>query len=141
MSSLLLIDTDIASYLIRARYPSVDARFAETDASRVCISAVTQSELLFGLKSLNPAHRLHLTVRRFLRDIRILPWGEEAAEVHADIRHQLVSAGIAIGEMDMMIAAHAMSLSAVLVTNNILHFSRLSPALTIENWVSDLMQQ
>ena len=134
---LLLIDTDIASYLIKGRYPSVDARFAEADASRMCISAVTQAELLYGLKALNPAHRLHLTVRLFLQDINILPWGAEAAHVHADIRYQLVSGVNAIGEMDMMIAAHAMSLGAVLVTNNVRHYSRLSPALTIENWVSD----
>lgn len=136
-SSLLLIDTDIASYLIKGRFPTVDARFVKADASRICISAVTQSELLFGLKALDPGHRLQLTVRRFLRDTRILPWDEEAAEVHADIRHQLVSGGTVIGEMDMMIAAHAMSIGAVLITNNVRHYSRLSPALTIENWLSD----
>jgi tRNA(fMet)-specific endonuclease VapC len=136
MASLLLIDTDIASYFIKARYPSVTARFAAADASRLSISAVTQAELLYGLKSLDPAHRLHLAVHRFLREIRILPWGEEAAEIHADIRYQLVSGGIAIGEMDMMIAAQAIALEATLVTNNVRHYARLSPALSIENWVS-----
>jgi len=93
VASPLMIDTDIASYIIKARYPSVDARFAQADPSRICVSAVTQSELLYGLKDLDPAHRLHISVRRFLRDTAILAWGEDAAEIHADIRHTLVSSG------------------------------------------------
>lgn len=137
MSSLLLLDSDIASYIIKAQYPSVDARIAEADPSRVSISAVTQSELLFGLKRLDPGHPLHLRVRRFLRNTTIVPWGTDAAVAHADVRYQLVSGGRAIGELDMMIAAHAISLGAVLVTNNVRHFARLAPALMIENWVSD----
>jgi tRNA(fMet)-specific endonuclease VapC len=135
--SFYMIDTDIASYFIKARYASVDARFAEVDSSLVRISAITQSELLFGLRGLEPAHRLHLNVRRFLRDTTFLAWGEEAAVVHPDIRHQLLSTGRSIGEMDMMIAAHAISLGAVLVTNNTRHYERLSPGLVIENWVTE----
>lgn len=137
MSLLLLLDSDIASYIIKSRYPAVDARYAEADASRVCISAVSQSELLYGLKRLDSSHPLQFTVRRFLENMRILPWGEEAAGVHADIRYRLVSGGIMIGAMDMMIAAHAIALDAVLVTNNVRHYSRLSPILKLENWVTD----
>lgn len=133
----LLIATDIASSFIKARYPSVTARFVTADASRLCISAVTQAELLFGLKGLAPAHRLHLAVHRFLREIRLVPWGQEAAVVHADVRYQLVANGSAIGEMDMMIAAHAIALGATLVTNNVRHYARLAPALVLENWVSE----
>lgn len=137
MSPLLLLDTDIASYITKARHPSVDARFAKTDLSRVAISAVTQSELLFGLKRLDQGHRFQLSVRRFLRDTRILPWGAEAARAHADVRYRLLSGGRSIGELDMMIAAHAISLDAVLVTNNVRRFACLAPTLTIENWVDD----
>ncbi len=139
MAYSLMLDTDIASYVIKARYPSVDARFAGADSSRICVSAVTQSELLFGLKDLDPAHRLHLNVRRFLGDTPILAWGEDAARIHADIRHTLVSSGMMIGEMDVLIAAHALSLGAILVTNNTRYFGRLGPALTIENGVTDLL--
>lgn len=135
MAVPLLIDTDIASYFIKGRHPELDARFAEEDPSRLCISAVTQAELLHGLRMLDPAHRLHLAVHRFLREMPILAWGSEAAEVHADIRHHLASNGNAIGEMDMMIASHAIALGATLVTNNVRHYGRLSPRLSIENWV------
>ena len=139
MSSLLLLDTDTVSYIIKSRNPSVDARFGEADASLIAVSAVTQSELLFGLKRLDPGHQFQFSVRRFLRETRILPWDTEAAKAHADVRYRLVSGGRTIGEMDMMIAAHAISLGAVLITNNVRHYARLSPALTIENWVSDSM--
>jgi tRNA(fMet)-specific endonuclease VapC len=137
MAAPLLVDTDIARYFIKGRHPAVDARFAKADPSRLCISAVTQAELLYGLKALDQAHHLHLAAHRFLREIAILPWGSDAAEVHADIRHMLVSGGNPIGEMDMMIASHAIALEATLVTNNVRQYQRLSPRLSIEKWVDN----
>jgi tRNA(fMet)-specific endonuclease VapC len=96
---------------------------------------VTQAELLYGLKSLDPAHLLHAVVHRLLREIPVLPWGLDAAEVHADVRHLLVAGGSAFGEMDMMIASHAIVLGAVLVTNNnVRQYGRLSSMLKLENW-------
>lgn len=66
--------------------------------------------------------------------IRNLPWENGAAEFYAEIRHQLVSAGKPIGELDMMIAAHALALGATLVTNNTRHYQRIAQPLSIENW-------
>lgn len=66
--------------------------------------------------------------------MRVLPWDSDAADYYADIRHQLVSTGNAIGELDMMIAAHSLSVSAVLVTNNTEHLSRIAAPLTLVNW-------
>ena len=63
-----------------------------------------------------------------------LPWGVEAADLYADIRHQLVTAGRLIGELDMMIAAQALSVGAVLVTNNTRHFERIEAPLMLANW-------
>lgn len=134
---LNMLDTDVASYIIKDRRPSLQPKFVEYDPEQLCVSAITKSELLFGLKQLELAHHLHLKARRFLRDVNIVAWGEEAAEIHADVRFQLISTGRTIGEMDMMIAAHATSLGAVLVTNSTRHYERLAPALTIETWVSD----
>lgn len=131
---IYMLDTDIASYIVKERRPSLRPKFVEYSPEQLCVSAETKSELLFGLKQLDMAHHLHLKVRRFLQDVNIVSWGYEAAEVHADIRHRMLSVGRTFGEMDMMIAAHAISLGAVLVTNNTRHFERLAPALTIENW-------
>lgn len=75
-------------------------------------------------------------VRNFLEEAHALAWDERAAEVHADIRHQLQSIGQPIGETDTMIAAHAISLGAVLVTNT-RHFAWITPPLIIENWTGD----
>ena len=129
-----MLDTDIASYIIKERTPAIQARMAAILPSELCVSAVTRAELLYGLKRLPGDHRLHLVVRQFLKIIRIVPWDAEAAGFYADIRHQLVTSGQQIGELDMMIAAHAISLGAVLVTNNTRHYGRIDAPLILENW-------
>jgi tRNA(fMet)-specific endonuclease VapC len=129
-----MLDTDIASYIIKERTPAIQARMAAILPSELCVSAVTRAELLYGLKRIPADHRLHLVVRQFLKIIRVVPWDAEAAGFYADIRHQLVTSGQQIGELDMMIAAHAIALGAVLVTNNTRHYGRIDAPLILENW-------
>jgi len=129
-----MLDTDIASYVIKGRSPDFEAKLMAIVPSMVCISAVTRAELMYGLKRLPAGHRLHLAVRQFLKIVRVLSWDAEAADYYADIRHQLVSTGQPIGEMDMMIAAHSLSAGAVLVTNNVRHYGRIEAPLTLVNW-------
>jgi tRNA(fMet)-specific endonuclease VapC len=130
---LHILDTDIASYFIRDRVPSIKTKLLELPYSDVCISVVTKAELLYGLKRLNPGHRLHIGVLQFLENILVLPWGLEIANHYANIRHQLVSTGQPIGELDMMIAAHSVSTGAVLVTNNTRHYQRINGVI-LANW-------
>jgi len=134
---LHLLDTDIASFIIKARSPEVEARLAAVPPDRVCVSAVTRAELMYGLKRLPPRHRLHIAVRQFFRIVRVLAWDADAADWYAEIRHQLTTAGQPIGEMDMMIAAHALAIGAVLVTNNTRHFRRVAAPLALANWHED----
>ena len=129
-----MLDTDTASYIIKRRSPAIEAKLADISPSQVCISAVTRAELLYGLKRLLPTHRLHVAVKQFLRIVRTLPWDAEAADYYAEIRYRLVSTGQSIGELDMMIAAHSLSASAVLVTNNTRHYARMEMPLTLVNW-------
>jgi tRNA(fMet)-specific endonuclease VapC len=131
---LHMLDTDIASYIIKGRPPGVEAKLAALEPSLVCVSVITRAELLYGVKRLPPAHRLHIGVRRFLRIVRVLSWDAEAADFYADIRHELASSGQVIGEMDMMIAAHSLAAAAVLVTNNTRHFERIPAPLILQNW-------
>lgn len=131
---LHMLDTDTASYIIKGRSPAVETRLAAIQPSMICVSVITRAELLYGLKRLAPGHRLHLGVRKFLRTVRVLPWDSDAADYYADIRHQLVTTGQPIGEMDMMLAAHSLSASAALVTNNTRHFERITAPLTLVNW-------
>ncbi|MCB4361981.1 MAG: type II toxin-antitoxin system VapC family toxin [Azonexus sp.] len=132
---LHMLDTDTASYLIKGKSPAIESRLAAIVPSMVCISVMTRAELLYGLKRLPADHRLHLAVRQFLKIVRVLPWDAEAADWYADIRHQLVSSGQPIGELDMMIAAHSLSAGAVLVTNNSRHYERIAAPIMLENWV------
>jgi tRNA(fMet)-specific endonuclease VapC len=132
---LHMLDTDTTSYLIKGKSPAIEAKLAELVPSDVCISVMTRAELQYGLKRLPADHRLHLAVRQFLKIIRVLPWDSEAADWYAEIRHQLVSTGQPIGDLDMMIAAHALSAAAVLVTNNHRHYERIKAPLLLTNWV------
>lgn len=134
---LHMLDTDIASYVIKGRSPAIEAKLAGLPPSMVCISVITRAELLYGLKRLAADHRLHLAVRRFLKMVRVFAWDSEAATFHAEIRHQLTSAGQPIGELDMMIAAHSLAAGAALVSNNDQHFKRIKLPLVLLNWTTD----
>lgn len=129
-----MLDTDICSYIIRSRSARVQARLSAIEPEHICISVITRAELVYGLKRLDPNHRLQVEVRRFLRLMRVLAWGEDAADYYAEIRYQLVNSGKPIGELDMMIAAHSLAAGAVLVTNNTRHYARIAQPLTLENW-------
>ncbi len=131
---LHMLDTDICSYIIRSGSRAVQARLGEILPEDICISVITRAELVYGLKRVPENQRLQVEVRRFLRMVRVLSWGEEAADYHAEIRHQLVRAGQPIGELDMMIAAHSLATGAVLVTNNTRHYERIAQPLTLANW-------
>ncbi len=134
MARLHMLDTDIASYIIKSRSAAIEARLSVLPPSDVCISSVTRAELKYGLTRLPPAHRLHMAVRRFLEIVQNLAWDADAADYHADIRARLEQSGQPIGELDMMIAAHSLAATAILVTNDTRHFSGIDAPLTLVNW-------
>ncbi len=131
---LHMLDTDICSYIIRSRSAGIQAKLSALAPDDICISVITRAELLYGLRRLPQNHRLQVEVRRFLRLARVLAWGEDAADYYAEIRHQLVSSGQPIGELDMMIAGHSLAVGAILVTNNTRHYERITQPLTLANW-------
>ena len=131
---ILMLDTNIASYAIKHRH-RIDERLDRYDRHDICLSAVTEAELLYGLRDLPETHSLHQRVPAFLERFRCIPWDSEAAKVHAVVRHLLISTGRPIGEMDTMIASHAIAMGITLVTHNTKHFLRLSPPLRLETWV------
>ncbi len=131
---LYMLDTDTSSYLLKGRSANIEAKLGTVLPSKVCISTVTRAELMYGLKRLSAKHCIHLAVHRLFKIVRILSWDIGAADWYAEIRHQLTSTGQSIGELDMMIAAHSLSVGAVLVTNNTRHFQRIKAPLFLENW-------
>lgn len=134
--SLYMLDTDICSYIIRNKPAEVRSRMNAIPLINQCISAVTLGELLFGVKRSTNASVNRAVVDSFVSHLNVLDWDAEAAEHYGDIRAVLQSQGTPIGSMDMMIAAHARSLGAIVVTNNRRHFQRV-PGLVIETWLSE----
>jgi tRNA(fMet)-specific endonuclease VapC len=132
-----MLDTDTASYSTTGRYPSVLDRIERLDATDFCISVITRAELMFGVQRAPAGHPSRVRIPRFLADLVILNWTQAAADIHARIRHGLDVQGKPLQLMDLLIAAHAISIDAILVTNNTRHFERLAPTLTIENWVEE----
>ena len=100
--------------------------------SQVLISAVTEAELLFGVARMREAVRLKTAIDEFLLRVDFLPWDTNAARRYADLRAALERGGIPMGNLDMMIAAQALAVEAVLVTND-RSFRRLTH-LKIEDW-------
>jgi tRNA(fMet)-specific endonuclease VapC len=112
-----LLDTDTASRLMRTHRITV-AAMRRSGASDISISAVSQAELLFGARMRDDKPAVMATVRTFLARITVYPWDDEAAEHHAVIRVDAIRQGRGAGEFDIMIAAHAKSLGATLVTGD-----------------------
>ena len=126
-----MLDTDISSYIIKRRPESFTDRF-EKRADALCVSVMTAAELRFGA---NKAARRELTdlVEAFLERLAILDWTADVTFHYATIRTAIERSGEPVGNMDLLIAAHAVSQGLTLVTNNIKHFSHV-PKLKIEVW-------
>jgi len=131
--TLYMLDTNAASEAIRGN-PAFDSHLQALAPGQWCISAVTCSELRFGIARRPEAVRLHRIVQEFLRISPILSWDAQAATRHGDLRAQLRVSGTPIGDFDEMIAAHALAVGAVVVTDNTRHFARV-PGLVLDNWL------
>jgi tRNA(fMet)-specific endonuclease VapC len=127
-----LLDTNIASFIVRRASPTLERHLQRTSASQVALSVVTEMELRYGLAR-RPGLRVAPMVEALLEGITILPFGSEAARRYATLRVALEGKGQPIGTPDAMIAAHALSLDLTLVSNNLREFRRV-PGLRCQDW-------
>jgi len=131
-----MLDTNICIYVLKNHSEKLRHKFKAI--KNICISSITYGELCFGIENGDSSMRkarweqLDIFTQRLLID----PWDEDAAKHYGFIRAVLKKQGNLIGNNDLLISTHALSMKAVLVTNNISEFSRV-PDLTIENWVSE----
>jgi tRNA(fMet)-specific endonuclease VapC len=132
MSVRYLLDTNTASYVIKGNIPRVRERLLKVPMAQLAISTVTEAELLFGVARKPEATQLKIAVEEFLLRVEALPWDSTAARHYADVRAALERSGAPMGNLDMMIAAHALAVEAVLVTND--HAFRKLSRLKVENW-------
>ena len=127
-----ILDTNIASYVIKGNFPQVRERLLKVPMSDVGISVVTEAELRFGVARLPHAAKLGIAVEEFILRVEVLPWDSASAQHYARIRAVLESDGEPMGNLDLMIAAQALAAEAILVTNDRV-FRRVN-GLRIEDW-------
>lgn len=126
-----MLDTNTVSHLVRQQ-PKVVEHVVSMPMTMLCISAITAGELLFGLARLSTSSRLHRAVREFLERVEVLPWDIETAEHYAVMRAEQQRKGALFGPMDMLIAAHALAVGAVLVSSD--RAFRRVVELRVEDW-------
>lgn len=128
-----MLDTDTCIYLMNQRDPSMLATF-EQHAKAICISAIAHAELCYGVEHSMRVERNRQELAQFVVDLDVVAFDKVAGDHYGEIREMLARDGMTIGANDLLIAAHARSMSAVLVTNNQKEFGRV-PDLKTENWV------
>lgn len=128
-----LLDTNICIYVINVRPPAVLERFLACEKDGLGISAITASELYWGVCK-SGSVRNQSALDKFLSPLTVLDYDQAAARKYGELRAYLDKQGTPIGPLDQQIAAHALALGVTLVTNNVREFERV-PGLMVENWV------
>jgi tRNA(fMet)-specific endonuclease VapC len=130
---IVLLDTDICIYAINQKRPDILRQIRNYRIGEVGISSITYAELRFGVENSSRVDDNLDRLERFLLPLEILPFDAEAGRRSGRLRVALKRAGCVIGPNDLLIAAHALSLDATLVTNNIDEFARVE-GLRVEQW-------
>jgi tRNA(fMet)-specific endonuclease VapC len=128
-----MLDTNTVSFLLR-EHPAVSNRLMQVPMESLCVSAVTEGELQFGLAKRPEAKKLHRAVKEFLLRVEVLAWDRVAAACYGSARADLERQGKVIAPLDMLIASHAQSQKLVLVTNDG-SFAQME-GLTLEDWTT-----
>ena len=131
---MYMLDTNICIYLINSKCPNLARKITDISNNNIYVSAITQCELEYGVaKSRNPVKNAR-ALTKFLSVLNVISFDTAAAEAYGEIRAYLECKGHIIGNMDMLIAAHAKSKGFTVVTNNTREFERIN-GLKLENWV------
>ena len=129
-----LLDTNICIYVINENPGKVLRKFAQYPVSEFGISSITHAELQYGVEKSKNKNQNQSALDEFLLPLTILPFhGQRLVACYGEIRALLESEGKTIGPLDMLIAAHALTLNLTIISNNIKEFSRI-PDLKCENW-------
>ena len=127
-----MLDTNMCIYLMKNQPDEVAQRFAQCYVGDVAMSSITYAELAYGVAvSANP-EREKINLAGLIEDIQVIPFDSAAGEAYAPIR--LTTREKKKDALDKLIAAHAISLNAIVVTNNTKDFAKY-PGLVIENWI------
>lgn len=128
-----MLDTNVCIDYLKGNSEKIRDRIISAPDDTLCISAITFSELMFGVENSSNREKNLVALNFFLLKIDIVPYDDQAAAAYGEIRKQLKQEGNLIGGMDMLIAAHARASDSVLVTHNTREFNRVQ-GLRIEDW-------
>jgi tRNA(fMet)-specific endonuclease VapC len=133
-----LFDTNTCSYVIHQRkgFESIIRRMDGLRYGELVLSSIVFAELQFMVAKSAVPQAKREQLLRFLLQFHVAPFDEAAALSYGRLRHQLERRGSPIGPLDTLIAAHALSLKAIVVTNNVRHFAQVS-GLAVESWYPD----
>ncbi|MEI7786963.1 MAG: type II toxin-antitoxin system VapC family toxin [Betaproteobacteria bacterium] len=131
---MILLDTNICIYIINAKPATVLARFQQYRLGDIGLCSIVAAELAYGVAQSGSA-RNRKALEMFLAPLTILPFDEAAVWSYGELRADLERRGTPIGSLDTMIAAHALSRQALLITNNLREFSKV-PGLQLDNWAA-----
>jgi tRNA(fMet)-specific endonuclease VapC len=135
MSLRYLLDTNICIYIARQRPPEVAKRFARLSAGTVGMSLITYGELRYGTEKSERRSEARDKLAKLAELIPVLTPEPAVGDAYGNLRAHLERLGTPIGNNDLWIAAHALSLGVCLVSNNIREFERV-PKLKLQNWVT-----
>ncbi len=133
-----MLDTNTVTYIAKGRSLASSTRLLDLKDDEVaCVSAITEAEIRYGLSKRPEATTLKALMDGFLGSIQVLAWGRKEADTYGRVRAKLENDGMSLGNMDMMMAAHAIVTGAVLVTND-KSFAQVSELHATVNWATDL---
>ncbi|MBO4575491.1 MAG: type II toxin-antitoxin system VapC family toxin [Neisseriaceae bacterium] len=125
---IYLLDTNTCIYLLKNNPPEVAERFSELHQDEAAISAITWAELCCGLNT----HTAEPILNALKDSVSVLPFDDKAAQIYGELTQKFPNRK---GNFDRLIAAHAIALDAILVSNNVADFKMYD--LTVENWVKE----
>ncbi len=134
-TQIYMLDTDICIFLMRGDSAGLIAKVQTVPLRQQVMSAVTFAELTYGVQASAASKRKQnqAVLDNLARHLMVLDWPQEAAPHYAEIRLDLKKRGAQLGAADLMIAAHARSTGAAVVSNNTKDFGRVK-GLLVENW-------
>jgi tRNA(fMet)-specific endonuclease VapC len=133
MTQRYMLDTNVVSHIMQGRDADLLARLVQVPVGQVVISSVTLAELEYGLHRKGQPVRLKNAMTQVLLRVDVLPWDQSVARCYGAFCSTLEAQGINLSDLDMMIAAHAVAVDAVLVSRD-KAFTQVPEPLRLETW-------
>jgi len=137
---MYMLDTNICVFLINNKSQELAKRITDVPLDEIYVSAITQSELQYGVSKSQHTAKNTQALAKFLSTVTVIDYDTKAAETYGEIRAVLERKGQVIGPLDMLIAAHAKSMGFIIVTNNMSEFGRID-GLVVEDWLQSVQNK